>query len=417
MGITAIIADDLTGATDTGVQFCKYGLRTIVINQYQELKHIDPNKEVWAINADTRPLTAAAAYERTYRITNDLKSLGINQIYKKIDSTLRGHPGTELEAVMDALEVDIALLTPAFPGTGRMVRGGQLYLAGKKESVCNIVPVIQGQMKRSVVSIKLETVRGGVQQLVQEIMALKSNGSQVFVLDAVTEEDLITITQVTQLITNSVAVGAAGLAAFLPTAWGYEPPVNRAVTKAETTLLIAGSQNQVTRRQMQSLLAQMEVPVVKVDTNAILRGQGPAEVQRAIELANSFLNNQQLPQLVVISVDGLLVTEQEDAANEVAITSYHSEDIAAALGQIARELVLRGQIHSIIATGGDTALHVCGALAANGIELITELLPGIPIGRLAGGIAKGMPIVTKSGGFGEPSAFVTVNTYLRNHVY
>ncbi len=59
-------------------------------------------------------------------------------------------------------------------------------------------------------------------------------------------------------------------------------------------------------------------------------------------------------------------------------------------------------------TGGETALAVCRALGATEIDILGELEAGIPWGRLAGGIAPGLQVVTKAGGFGRSDSLVHV---------
>ena len=103
MGYISIIADDLTGASDTGIQFCKYGLKTKVIVDHTKLEQFLNSNEILAINSNTRPLKSKEAYNRVYDISSKLKKAGFGRIYKKVDSTFRGNPGIELEAVMDAM--------------------------------------------------------------------------------------------------------------------------------------------------------------------------------------------------------------------------------------------------------------------------------------------------------------------------
>jgi D-threonate/D-erythronate kinase len=58
--------------------------------------------------------------------------------------------------------------------------------------------------------------------------------------------------------------------------------------------------------------------------------------------------------------------------------------------------------------GGDTALLVCRLLGAEGIRLEAEIEPGVPMGRLLGGVGDGLAVATKSGGFGRPETLSCV---------
>jgi uncharacterized protein YgbK (DUF1537 family) len=62
----------------------------------------------------------------------------------------------------------------------------------------------------------------------------------------------------------------------------------------------------------------------------------------------------------------------------------------------------------LLLSGGDTALLVCRLLGAEGIRLVAEIEPGIPFGRLIGGVGDGVAVVTKSGGFGRPETLSCV---------
>jgi uncharacterized protein YgbK (DUF1537 family) len=69
-------------------------------------------------------------------------------------------------------------------------------------------------------------------------------------------------------------------------------------------------------------------------------------------------------------------------------------------------------VQGVILSGGDTADLVCRALRATGIQLESEIVPGIPWGRLLGGVANGLAVATKAGGFGNEEALVTLTDFL-----
>ncbi len=73
----AVIADDLTGSLDTGLQFRKKGLTTLVP---LSAKKIDRPAQVLIINTDSRNLPGKIAYGKVYRVAQGLKA---KFIYKK----------------------------------------------------------------------------------------------------------------------------------------------------------------------------------------------------------------------------------------------------------------------------------------------------------------------------------------------
>ena len=126
-----IVADDFTGALDTGVQFAAAGAATrVVTDSSYDLRHLDPSIQVLVMDAETRHLSSRAAYEIVYAITKRALDLGVPHIYKKTDSALRGNIGSELSAVLHASGSLNLPFFPAFPKMHRCVKAGVLYIDG-----------------------------------------------------------------------------------------------------------------------------------------------------------------------------------------------------------------------------------------------------------------------------------------------
>ncbi len=135
-GMIIVIADDLTGANDTGVQFTKHGLKTIVdIDYFNFSKKNFKKYDVISINTNSRILDTRTAYKRVYDIAKKCNKIEFDFIYKKIDSAMRGNPGAEIEGVMDAVGADIALVAPSYPENKRVVKDGYAYLSDNEENL------------------------------------------------------------------------------------------------------------------------------------------------------------------------------------------------------------------------------------------------------------------------------------------
>jgi len=117
----AIIADDLTGAMDTGVAFARIGLSTIIALGNE----VAPDAGAVVISTDSRADDPETAYGKARKAADEVIGL---YVYKKIDSTLRGNIGSELRAVIDALHIDKAIICPAFPANKRTVVDGKLLV-------------------------------------------------------------------------------------------------------------------------------------------------------------------------------------------------------------------------------------------------------------------------------------------------
>jgi len=120
----ALIADDLTGAMDSGLQFGKRGLPTLVAMSPERL----PDAEVLVVDTDTREARATEAYRRVGEVA---RALAGRRLYKKVDSTMRGNVGYECRALLEALRPRAIVVAPAFPQGGRTTRDGIQRVDGK----------------------------------------------------------------------------------------------------------------------------------------------------------------------------------------------------------------------------------------------------------------------------------------------
>ena len=114
--IVGIIADDLTGANDTALQFHLKGANTqILLSDEIEPLNIK-NTQTWAISTESRNVEPEVAYERVLKATKMfVDKLNPDFFYKKIDSTLRGNIAVEVLGILSVLDYDAAVVVPAFP--------------------------------------------------------------------------------------------------------------------------------------------------------------------------------------------------------------------------------------------------------------------------------------------------------------
>ncbi len=122
----AVIADDLTGAADTGVQFLPVCAPVFLVDHRRldavALRAAAP--AALTVFTNSRALPAGDARRAAAAAGRAIRRLGPARVYKKIDSALRGNIGTELEGVMEALELPLSFIAPAFPDQGRTTVGG-----------------------------------------------------------------------------------------------------------------------------------------------------------------------------------------------------------------------------------------------------------------------------------------------------
>jgi uncharacterized protein YgbK (DUF1537 family) len=122
-----VIADDLTGAAELGAVGLRHGFRAEIIRSGK----LGGEAELVCVDTDSRSCAPAEAAKRAAAAAKTLSAAGAKWIYKKVDSVLRGNVTAEVEAVMQQLKFNRALLVPANPSLGRVIRDGEYFVHGK----------------------------------------------------------------------------------------------------------------------------------------------------------------------------------------------------------------------------------------------------------------------------------------------
>jgi uncharacterized protein YgbK (DUF1537 family) len=394
-----VIADDLTGAADCGIAFALAGLPTFVSIGNAPAPD---SAQIVSVDTDTRRLPAAEAARRAGEAARDAYRRGTGSLYKKIDSTLRGHVAAELEVTFRAAAdlaggTPIVLLAPAFPGTGRTTRGGRVLVNGvpleesevwRKSGMTG--PAAPAAMLRgaglTAASVELESVRSAGAALASALSDLSRRGVHVAICDAEQEQDLRRIADAGATLRQPVIwVGSGGLARHLPAALGLRPRpdgASRPRVAPGPILALVGSRSTVAREQARLLGAEEGVTTFVLDTEVLLGGVGRDRWQKSQTDVRRALGGGQ---------DVVLVT-----ALGASVDLGIGPALAEALGRFAGECAER--IGGLIATGGDIARAVLGALGAGGLHLLGEVEPGVPMG--IADAKRPLPVVTKAGAFG-----------------
>ncbi|MBV9355031.1 MAG: four-carbon acid sugar kinase family protein, partial [Chloroflexi bacterium] len=261
--VLSLMADDLTGASDAAVQFARRGLTTRVLFDLTSAQQAE-GVEALAVDSDTRQLPADAAAVRVRRLARHVAAARPTHVYKKIDSTLRGNLGAELDAIMDVFDFRLAIVAPAFPALGRTTRAGLHYLRGTPVHLTEIAhdphaPVHESDVLRRLAEgsrrtpglIPLELVERGREAIRERADQLMADGASLLVCDAESAAALGTIAATFAADHDLVWVGSAGLAEVLPEALGLPRRAPRPAGAAPAegpVLIVAGSLSEVTRR-------------------------------------------------------------------------------------------------------------------------------------------------------------------------
>jgi len=124
-----VLADDFSGAAEIGGIGHRYGLRT----EIQLSLDLNTVADLVVLDTNTRSLSEAEAARKTFDTGTALKKWHKPfYLFKKIDSVMRGHLISELDALQDCFNFNRILLMPANPGRGRKIIGGEYLINGVK---------------------------------------------------------------------------------------------------------------------------------------------------------------------------------------------------------------------------------------------------------------------------------------------
>lgn len=411
-GFLGVIADDFTGACDVAVQFKKQGLETVVLTDIEFLGSFKGVFDVVVVDTETRNLTSEDAYRKVRRAVRLLRQNNVKLVYKKIDSTLRGNIGAEINAVIDELDVKAIIVAPAFPDQKRTVINGHLLVNGepleKTEyaydplspvSGSRVSMLIEKQAKKKVGEILLPQIRKDVDLIVKKIRSQIEAGKEVIVADAEIQSDLERIAEAS-LALNVLLCGSAGLASALSSRLAVQSRV----------LVVSGSVNKVTLNQIEMAVKKLDVKLIEPVLSGILQDK-----ERIDEVSDDLVDEAEKALAegkdVIIRLAGSrsLISEIQGAGKRLGMNKLQVADLLLSILSRATRKILGGHcFKGLILIGGDTSIRIMDALGAKAIRSEGEFLPGIPSGRIIGGICDGMQVVTKAGGFGDRYTLVKI---------
>lgn len=409
-----IIADDLTGACDTGVKFRNAGWETTVVVDAAGSPGLTVNSPVVAINTGTRSATPEEALQAVEAVLRTAAASRKSFYYKKVDSVLRGNCAAELEAFFRVLHPDFALVAPAFPATGRRMRGGVVYIGGEAhpDGTVDARKLLAGATKRPCGLIDLETVRKGVRAVMEQAETLCRGGFSILLADAWSEEDLKVLAEAAiRFAGRCIPVGSAGLAAHLAHRSMPAAPIldDGAAHQEGAVLLAVGTRHPVTVEQVSRLRRQTPMPSYLLEVEGLTQENLETRVQAMLDGVPPDPGARGM----LLTTDRIYAGEER--CNYLLRQNAYNRAILDGLGLAAERIAARTSVACLVASGGDMADEILHRLRLNHIRLLAEPIPGIVIGIAAGEGARQIRLATKSGGFGDPDALITLYQYLSTY--
>jgi uncharacterized protein YgbK (DUF1537 family) len=381
-----LVADDLTGASDSAVHFAVAGWDARVVRHLDDLDTSAPYTScarLDAVTTNSRASNQEEASQRTANAVDALARVGIDRLFLKIDSAVRGSVAGQVRGAMAAWQLRypdaVAVVCPAHPEHGRTVKAGTVFVHG--------LPVAQSQASSDAVtpvtlSALDELIPGSA--LLPTPKAMNAGAiSDTVVLDAESDRDLALVAAtIDALGPRAIAVGSGGLARALASRWPAPgvAAAQHAPESATHVLVAVSSPHQAAREQVAWL----------VDS-----------VQGAILATGSTGRGNMRPDVLVLTTPASPIGGQEPRA------------IAGGLAEQVSDELLKHSYDAMVLVGGDGALAILDLLEAEQIRIVSDIAPGAPLGVIVGGAARGMRVVTKSGGFGDADALTTIVDRLR----
>jgi uncharacterized protein YgbK (DUF1537 family) len=410
------IADDYTGASDLANTLTRSGLRTVQTIGVPSDDFAIPEVDAVVVSLKSRSIEAGQAVAKSRAAEKWLRGRGASHVLFKICSTFDSTDAGNIGPVMDALRADcgetIVLVTPAFPGTGRTVFQGHLFVGAVplNESPLkdhplnpmhdsNLVRVLARQSRSRIGLADLASVAQGPGSLRARLADLAGQGVAAAIVDAVFDTNLEIIGTVA--LGHRLSVGASGIGLGLARALVATGQVKSGMTESGANApvggpaaCLAGSCSQATLQQIAK--AEAIMPVLHLDPERVVAGGD--EARRAVGWARERL------------VDGPVLIASSATPDEVAaLQARHGRDMAGhaieqAMAEIAEGLVQAG-VRRLVVAGGETSGAVVDRLGIPGFLVGAEIAAGVPVLRAVGASTGDMLLALKSGNFGGPEFF------------
>jgi uncharacterized protein YgbK (DUF1537 family) len=417
----AVLADDLTGAADAAVALAGPTCEAEIL--LEPMPHADIDAAVMAIDLDTRRMPVDAARDVTARCASALTA-GPRHLFKKIDSTLRGHIGEELAALyrcaasrpspVSSRPADLCVVAPAHPIMGRLIRDGRLDIrdaatrhpasatadfpsdsgtaaGARQDDTTSGGATLLGQLKASgftCTPLSINDIRRRSQaQLTRLIEDSARRDMPALVCDGETMDDLHRIARAALASSaRCIWVGSGGLAQALSTCHAplhANPDASHACfvkAKAGSRLFVVGSYSAVARQQIDALQADGDVGVLALASEELL-GHDHAEQRQILDtwLAQS------RDVVVMVRPDGPIRPEL-------------SLRLATGLARLVAPTV--GRLGALVCCGGDTSRALFDTLGLVRIRARQSCETGIT--HIHADAWPALPIVLKAGAFGDP---------------
>ncbi|WP_062211185.1 3-oxo-tetronate kinase [Aureimonas sp. AU12] len=405
------IGDDFTGSSDLANTLRKGGMR---VTQYTGVPALpaDGAVEAGIVALKSRTIPAADAVRLSLAAADWLLAQGCRQILFKycstFDSTPEGNIGPVIDALMERLGADRAIVCPAFPAAGRSLYQGHLFVGDRllSESGMQNHPLtpmrdadlrlwLAPQTRAAVGHVAAREVFAGADVIRAGLDREVGAGRPVVVVDAIRDEDLLAIGRAAH--DHRLVTGGSGVALGLPANFRdagllADKGAQAWAPGGGPAAILSGSCSDMTRRQVDCYRAGH--PAREVAPDELMDGRVTAEA-----IAGWALDRIDEAPLVFTSADPDAVRAAQERYGRAEIAG-RIEDFFA---ELARRLV-EGGVARLVTAGGETSGAVVEGLALAALDIGPEIAPGVPAVKASD---RPLWLALKSGNFGDADFFET----------
>ena len=405
-----VIADDLTGSNATCSLFKKIGLRAASILKLQG--DINYDVDVISYSTASRGLDKEEAYKKVSEAIKILKNKNVLVYNKRIDSTLRGNIGTEINAMLDNLEDDrIAVVIPSYPDSGRIVVNKTMLVngvllensdAGKDpktpiKTSC-VESLVQKDIKYSSTYFTLSDIAQPIEEIAKKIQeAIKK--SRVLIFDAVNNEDIIKISKaIIHSDINIITVDPGPFTLY------YSKELQKKNHLEKKILMVIGSVTTTTKKQVEYILQEEDIFLVKMRVEDFFEEESCSkEIERVISFIKKGIESYDLFLVTTSPIGDEKKADLQKLAEKLNATV---EEISKIIANTLTETIVKilketQKFEGIYSSGGDITIALLEKLKAIGVEIREEVIPLAAYGRIIGGDFPNLKLVSKGGMVGD----------------
>ncbi|MBN6074267.1 four-carbon acid sugar kinase family protein [Aggregatibacter actinomycetemcomitans] len=403
-----VIADDFTGASDIASFLVENGLHTVQMNGVPNTP-LTEKVDAIVISLKSRSNPVNEAIEQSLQALHWLQKSGCFQFYFKycstFDSTEKGNIGPVTDALLEALDDDFTVITPALPVNGRTIFNGYLFVgnvllneSGMRDHPitpmkdANLMRLMDAQAKGKTGLVSYADVIQGAEHVKACFTRLKQAGFRYAVVDAVDNSQLAVLAEAVSAL--KLVTGGSGLGAYMAARLsGSKKATDAFVPKKGRSVILSGSCSVMTNKQVNAY--KEKATAIYLDVEKAIAESNYAET--LFGQVQPHLDEPLAPMVYATVPPDQLKQIQSRFGGEQA--SHAIEKTFANLAQLLKE---KAKVENFITAGGETSSIVVQQLGFNGFQIGKQIAPGVPWLKVLG---ESTALALKSGNFGKETFF------------